>query len=61
MHIPKKLVTLPNPSLESELREFIDEVLVPILVREAVRDLLEENRLACTGSTVAKFARSGNE
>jgi hypothetical protein len=34
-----KLATIPGHAIEPTLKQFIDEVLVPMLVRDAVRDL----------------------
>jgi len=50
----------PSSVIEPDVKEFIDEVLVPTLVRAALRDLAEEN-LARPNLAVAKSARSGNE
>lgn len=60
MTASKKLVRFPSAEIEPELREFVDEVLVPILVRDALRDLAEEIRLASAGLAVANSPRSGN-
>jgi len=40
-----KLVTM-KPVIEPELKSFLDEVLIPMLVADAVRDLKIENALA---------------
>ena len=52
------LVALPRPEIEPELREFIDQVLVPILVRDALQKLSVENQLAPVLSIEGKSARS---
>jgi hypothetical protein len=61
MSTSKKLVVLSRPAIEPELCEFIDEVLVPTLVREALRDLAGENSLAPVVPFVANFPRSDRE
>ena len=50
----------PAPNIEPELKEFIDTLLVPMLVRDALHDLAKENRLASAETSVAKYPRSGN-
>jgi hypothetical protein len=40
--------------IEPELREFIDEVLVPMLVRDALREICDENRVAPGRPVVAE-------
>jgi hypothetical protein len=37
MATASKLATMPGRAIEPTLKEFIDEVLVPMLVREAMR------------------------
>jgi hypothetical protein len=54
----KKLAVLPRPEIEAELREFIDDVLVPMLVADALREIQEENRLAPALAAVAQSPRS---
>jgi hypothetical protein len=49
-----KSVVLPCPSIDSELREFLDDVLIPILVRDAVRELSSQNQLAPALLSVGK-------
>lgn len=49
---------LSASTIEPDLREFIDDVLVPMLVRDALREIREENRLASTRAAVAKSPRS---
>jgi hypothetical protein len=41
-----KPTTIPGPTIEPELREFIDKCLVPILVREALTEFQQENHVA---------------
>jgi hypothetical protein len=41
-----KLVKMPSPRIDPALKEFIDEILVPILVRDALKELLSENQIA---------------
>ncbi len=43
------------PAIEPELKGFIDEVLVPALVRSALNDLAAEKALASGTRTVANF------
>jgi hypothetical protein len=57
MYILKKLVTLPYPEIDSNVRDFVDEVLVPMLVRDALRELSDEIHLAPALSVVAKSPR----
>jgi hypothetical protein len=47
-----KLVEI-KPTIEPELREFLDSVLVPMLVRDAISDLAKENLLAFAPGAVA--------
>lgn len=54
----KKLAALQRAEIEPELREFIDDVLVPMLVRDALREIQEEKRLASTLTPVAESPRS---
>jgi hypothetical protein len=49
----------PKPTIQPKLKAFIDELLVPMLVRDAMHDLKAENRLASTKLAVAKSPRSG--
>ena len=58
MPAPRKLVALPRPEIAPELREFIDAVLVPILVRDALRELSTENQLAPARANDRKSARA---
>jgi hypothetical protein len=53
-----KLAVLPRPEIEPDLREFIDQVLVPILVRDALQKLSAENLLASVPALDGKSARS---
>jgi hypothetical protein len=61
MAATRKPSTVPTAAIEPELREFIDTLLVPMLVGAALRDLAEENRLALPALAVAISPRSGNE
>jgi hypothetical protein len=61
MSSQKNVGAFPSPAIEPELREFIDELLVPMLVQAALRDIAEENRLASTAPAVANSPRSANE
>jgi hypothetical protein len=53
----KKLITLPIHEIEPDLLAFLDEVLVPMLVRDAVREISDEIRLAPALSVVAQSPR----
>lgn len=57
MPAQEKFVAFPRPEIEPELREFIDTVLVPILVRDALRELSSENHLASARAIDGKFPR----
>lgn len=46
------------PSIEPDLREFIDEVLVPMLVRDALKDIRTETELAPAVSPAAQSPRT---
>jgi len=48
------------PEIDPDVKDFIDALLVPLLVRCAIRDLEEENRLADSCSAIAK-SPSDNE
>ena len=52
-----KLAMMPGPTIEPELKEFIDECLVPILVREALAELQQENHVAPDVKPVAQSCR----
>jgi hypothetical protein len=58
MSVSKKSAALSCVPIEPELREFIDDVLVPMLVRDALRQIAEENRLASTQAVVAQSPRN---
>jgi hypothetical protein len=47
-----KLVRM-KPVIEPELKAFLDEVLVPMLVADALRDVANENALALAPYPVA--------
>jgi hypothetical protein len=53
-----KLATIPLSAIEPELKEFIDDVLVPMLVRDAVRELSAEIQLAHACASDRESARS---
>ena len=61
MSTPKKIVAFPSLLVEPGLRDFIDQVLAPALVRGAMADLAEENRLSSASLAVANSPRSANE
>lgn len=50
-----KLVKMA-PAIELELKAFIDEVLVPMLVRDALNDLAAQKSLALKVPAMAHFA-----
>jgi hypothetical protein len=54
----KEFATLQPRVIEPDLKEFIDTVLVPMLVRDAVRELKPEINLACARESVGESARS---
>lgn len=41
-----KLAMMPGPAIDPELKEFIDECLVPMLVRDALAELRNEIHIA---------------
>jgi hypothetical protein len=47
-----KLVEM-KPVIEPELKEFLDSVLIPMLVRDALSDLAKEKTLALERNVVA--------
>jgi hypothetical protein len=47
-----KLVRMPGPRIDADLKAFCDEVLVPMLVRDALEDIKRENQLASDRATV---------
>jgi hypothetical protein len=57
--IPFPNLRKPRTAIEPGLKAFIDDLLVPMLVRDAMRDLRAENRLAPEKLAVAKSQRSG--
>jgi len=61
MSSSKKLIALPCPELEPELREFIDDVLVPMLVRDALKELAPEIPLASVSAEVRESPRSQDD
>jgi hypothetical protein len=48
------------PAIDPDVKEFVDMLLVPILVRAALDDLAEEKQLAQSRPAIAK-SRSDNE
>jgi len=61
MRADRKLAIFEAPKIEPDLKEFIDEVLVPMLVRDALRELSAENHLALglSGWITCKENRNG--
>lgn len=55
-----KLATFAAPAIEPDLREFIDTCLVPMLVRDALKDLAAKDTepLALVRASVAHSAPS---
>jgi hypothetical protein len=49
---------MPAPRIEPDLKAFLDEVLVPMLVHDALQELSSENHLAPESSTVAESPRT---
>ncbi len=45
MSATNKLATIRPPSISPDLKHFIDEVLVPMLVRDALKEIAPENVL----------------
>jgi len=62
--VASPLAKLPSatsrPAITPELKEFIDTLLVPMLVRDALFDFRKENHLASAETPVARSVRSGN-
>lgn len=59
MCLPVRHSGVSRPAIEPELREFIDEVLVPMLVRDALKEIRgSESELAQIVSPVAQSART---
>lgn len=54
MSAQKKLVLVPGPAIEPDLKAFIDQVLVPMLVADALKELSDEIRLAPASHAVAQ-------
>lgn len=48
-----KLARMQAAAIEPDLKAFLDEVLVPMLVRDALRELAAENTLASVKPAVA--------
>jgi len=55
-----KIVKFPGPAIEPDLKEFIDECLVPMLVRDALKDAASEIQLARSDRVVRQCARREN-
>jgi hypothetical protein len=49
------------PAIEPELKQFLDECLIPMLVRDALRDLAAEKQVAPSIHAVASLPRSDHE
>ena len=54
-----KIVRMPGPKIEPALKEFIDEILVPMLVRDALQKLSTENHIAKQAPVVAQSDTAG--
>ena len=54
-----KLVRM-KPAIEPELKAFLDDVLIPMLVRDAMKDIASEN-LSMAHSTSTATLRSAEE
>lgn len=46
----------PGSQLDPDLKEFIDTLLVPMLVRDAIRELQQEKDIALVGEGDGKCA-----
>jgi hypothetical protein len=55
-----KLVKMPGPKIDPDLKEFIDEILVPTLVRDALKKLSTENHIASKPIDVAQSSEREN-
>jgi len=55
-----KVVKFPGPAIEPDLKEFIDECLVPMLVRDALKDAANEIHLAHSNRIGGQCARREN-
>jgi hypothetical protein len=55
--IPKKLAVPSCPDIQPDFREFLDEILVPMLVRDALREISNEIDVAPALSIVGKSPR----
>lgn len=53
-----ELVTIHATPIEPELKEFLDEVLVPMLVSDALKELAPEIPLASVSAEVRESPRS---
>lgn len=56
-----KFGTARHLAIEPELKQFLDECLIPMLVRDAVRDLAAEKQVAYGIHAVASSPRSDHE
>ena len=52
-----KVVSVRRSEIEPELKQFVDECLVPLLVGDALKELAAEKPLAPTRPRVIKSAR----
>ena len=55
----QKLMSPPCPHIDPDLKEFLDEVLVPMLVRDALKERSSEIRLASVSEEVRESAPTG--
>lgn len=53
-----KVVSVHRLKIEPELKQFVDECLVPLLVGDALKELAAEKSLAPTRPRVIKSTRS---
>lgn len=53
MSASHKVATIRPPSISPDLKSFLDEVLVPMLVRDALKEIAAENSLASASMPVA--------
>lgn len=52
-----KVVSVRRSEIEPELKQFVDECLVPLLIGDALKELAAEKSLAPTRPRVIKSAR----
>jgi hypothetical protein len=53
------VVSIAKPEIESNLKDFLDRVLIPILVRDGLQIIHEENALAARTASRAECATEG--